>query len=101
MGDQSPLYDSYVPTNATSPHARPNMHYGIKVARNLNDIMQVTAIRAAVFMSEQRCPYEEEFDGNDFCGTHLIGYHRDEPIACLRARFFCEICQTRTSGSSP
>ena len=93
MQDRSPLYDSYIPTDGAPPHARPNRQYGIKVARNLNDIMHVTAIRAAVFMSEQRCPYEEEFDGNDFCGTHLIGYHRDEPIACLRARFFASFAK--------
>ena len=28
----------------------------IKVARTLEDLMQVTAIRAAVFMSDQACP---------------------------------------------
>ena len=65
--------------------------YRFKVARTLNDMMQVAAIRAAVFMSEQKCPYDEEFDGNDLCAaTHILGYVNDEPAACLRE-----------SGSSP
>ncbi len=67
--------------------------YAIKVARSLNDMMQVVAIRSAVFMSDQECPYGEEFDGNDFCATHLIGYVGDEPAACLRARFFASFAK--------
>jgi predicted GNAT family N-acyltransferase len=67
--------------------------YEIKVARTLNDMMQVIAIRSAVFMSEQTCPYLEEFDGNDFCAAHLIGYVDNEPAACLRARFFASFAK--------
>jgi predicted GNAT family N-acyltransferase len=44
-------------------------------------------------MSEQNCPYEEEFDGNDFCAMHLIGYVNGEPAACIRARFFADFCK--------
>lgn len=55
--------------------------------------MQVVAIRASVFMSDQSCPFEEEFDGNDFCATHLIGYMGHEPAACIRARFFADFCK--------
>lgn len=60
----------------------------VKIARNMEDMMRVAVIRAAVYMSEQDCPYEEEFDGNDFCAAHLIGYVGDEPVACMRLRFF-------------
>jgi predicted GNAT family N-acyltransferase len=60
----------------------------VEVARSLADMMQVVAIRAATYMSEQECPYDEEFDGNDFCGAHLIGYVGDEPAGCIRIRFF-------------
>ena len=60
----------------------------ISVARTIEDMMRVTAIRAAVYMAEQNYPYEEEFDGNDFCGTHLIGWVDKEPVACLRIRYF-------------
>src|ERR1700704_4691327 len=66
---------------------------GVRVARSLTDMMQVVAIRASVFMSDQSCPYYEEFDGNDFCATHLIGYRGFEPVACLRARFFADFAK--------
>ena len=91
MRDRSLLYDSYAPSNGSTQE--PTKRYGIKVASCLDDMMQITAVRSAVFMSEQQCPYEEEFDGNDFCGAHLIGYYYNEPIACLRARFFADFAK--------
>ena len=60
----------------------------VTTAKTIEDIMRVTAIRAAVYMAEQDCPYEEEFDGNDFCATHLIGWVNGEPVACVRVRYF-------------
>ncbi len=52
--------------------------------------MQVVAVRASVYMSEQACPYREEFDGNDFAGGHLLARIDGEPAACLRVRYFAE-----------
>jgi predicted GNAT family N-acyltransferase len=60
----------------------------ITVVRTLDDLQKVVAIRAIVYMGAQKCPCNEEFDGNDFCGMHLIGWIRGEPVACLRIRFF-------------
>ena len=60
----------------------------ITTVKTIEDMMRVTAIRAAVYMAEQDCPYEEEFDGNDFCATHLIGWVDGEPVGCLRIRYF-------------
>ncbi|WP_112324025.1 GNAT family N-acetyltransferase [Oceanibium sediminis] len=60
----------------------------VTTVKTINDMMRVTAIRAAVYMAEQDCPYEEEFDGNDFCATHMIGWVNGEPVACLRLRYF-------------
>ncbi len=60
----------------------------VTTAKTIEDIMRVTTIRAAVYMAEQECPYEEEFDGNDFCATHLIGWVDGEPVACMRLRYF-------------
>ncbi len=51
-------------------------------------MLQVFAIRAATYIADQQCPYDEEFDGNDFCAAHLVGYIDDEPAGCLRIRFF-------------
>ncbi len=63
----------------------------IVIARSIDDILQAVAIRAAVYMAEQACPYAEEFDGNDFAGaTHLIGRVDDQPAACLRIRWFAD-----------
>jgi predicted GNAT family N-acyltransferase len=61
----------------------------VTVARNLSDMALVMAIRAMVYMGEQACPYDEEFDGNDFAGaTHLILRRGDEPIGVVRLRWF-------------
>ncbi len=38
-------------------------------------------------------PYEEEFDGNDFSSTHLLGYVGDEPAGCLRIRYFASFAK--------
>ena len=37
----------------------------IEMVRDLNDYMKVVAIRSSVFLAEQDCPYDEEFDHND------------------------------------
>ena len=65
----------------------------VTVARSLEDMMRVMTIRSAVYMAEQECPYDEEFDGNDFSATHLIGYVGNEPAACLRIRYFADFAK--------
>jgi len=37
----------------------------LKVVSTVEELQQAFAIRSIVFMGEQRCPYNEEFDGND------------------------------------
>lgn len=81
-----PLYDSYVP-------GADEKEIGITVARTLEDMMRVAAIRNVVYMGEQECPYYEEYDGNDLSATHLIAYMGDEPIGCLRLRFFADFAK--------
>jgi predicted GNAT family N-acyltransferase len=65
----------------------------IRIARDMNDLMIVSTIRAAVYLAEQDCPYEEEFDGNDLMAAHFIGYIGDEPVGCVRARFFADFAK--------
>jgi predicted GNAT family N-acyltransferase len=84
--DELPYYDRY------RPGAQPE-DVSVTVAHSIEDLMRVVAIRSAVFIGEQRCPYGEEFDGNDFSGTHLIGYVGDEPVGCLRIRYFAEFAK--------
>lgn len=60
----------------------------VEVVRDLADFMKVVAIRSSVFLAEQDCPYDEEFDNNDLSACHLIAYLHDEPVATLRVRWF-------------
>lgn len=61
----------------------------VRIARTLDDLMQVMAVRAAVYFEEQHCPYAEEFDGNDFAGaTQLIATLDGEPAGVMRMRWF-------------
>jgi predicted GNAT family N-acyltransferase len=65
----------------------------VTVARSIEDLMRVVSIRSAVYIGEQECPYLEEFDGNDFSSTHLLGYVGNEPAACLRIRYFADFAK--------
>ncbi len=76
-----PIYDTY-------RHPARKGTVSVTIARTLEDLLKVSAIRSAVYIAEQECPYDEEFDGNDLCATHLIGYLGDEPAGCIRIRFF-------------
>src|SRR5215470_7279170 len=71
----------------------PEPYISVRVARTIDDFMRAAVIRGAVFIGEQKCPYEEEFDGNDFSATHLIGYVGDEPAGCLRIRYFSDFAK--------
>jgi len=62
--------------------------FKVDLVRDLNQFQQAATIRAATFMSEQDCPFDEEFDGNDLTATHLVGYDHDRPVARLRLRWF-------------
>ena len=78
------------PRSSSKPDSRA---ISIRIARDPNDLMLVTAIRAAVYLAEQDCPIEEEFDGNDLVAAHFIGFIGTEPAACLRVRFFGEFAK--------
>lgn len=84
--DKRPLYDSY--RGAASKTA-----IAVTVARTIEDMMRIVAMRSAVYIGEQECPYDEEFDGNDFTGTNLLGYVGDEPAGCIRVRYFADFAK--------
>ncbi len=66
----------------------------VRVARTLDDLMQVVALRSLVYMGEQNCPYREEFDGNDFAGsTHLLLHIGGEPAGVVRVRWFADFAK--------
>jgi predicted GNAT family N-acyltransferase len=61
-----------------------------RIARGMEDMLQVYAVRSIVFVNDQKCPFAEEFDGNDFASTHIVGYLGEEPVATMRLRFFAD-----------
>ncbi len=79
LSEVRPRYDRYqkgiVPT-------------GVTVVHGLDQLMKVAAVRSAVYMAGQNCPFDEEFDGNDLAATHLLAYRDDQPAGCMRVRFF-------------
>jgi predicted GNAT family N-acyltransferase len=80
-----PLYDSY--------RADKGEGLSVSVARSFEDLMRVVSMRSAIYIGEQECPYEEEFDGNDIAATHLIGYSGKEPAGCIRIRYFADFAK--------
>jgi predicted GNAT family N-acyltransferase len=84
--EQLPAYDCY--------SGRSNgRELSVTVARSMEDVMRVISVRSAVYMADQECPYDEEFDGNDFSATHLLGYVGNEPAGCLRIRYFADFAK--------
>lgn len=79
----------------TRPGARirPRLKLETRLVSTPDQMSKVMAIRAAVFMIEQNCPYDEEFDGNDYCSTHILGMVNGEPAATLRIRNFANFAK--------
>jgi predicted GNAT family N-acyltransferase len=66
----------------------------VDVARSIPELMEAFAVRTLVYLGEQRCPFEEEYDGNDFAGaTHLIARAGREPVGAMRIRWFADFCK--------
>jgi predicted GNAT family N-acyltransferase len=63
------------------------------ICSNGEEVSRAMAVRAAVFMIEQNCPYPEEFDGNDYCSAHVLGTIDGEPAAAMRIRYFADFAK--------
>ncbi|MEZ5652161.1 MAG: GNAT family N-acetyltransferase [Burkholderiaceae bacterium] len=50
------------------------------------DALRLACVRAIVFIAEQNCPFDEEFDGLDDAATQILGERAGEPVACGRIR---------------
>ena len=53
-----------------------------------DDLMDILAIRAVCFMEDEGLPKKIACDGNDFQATHVLMRCGDEPIGCVRIRWF-------------
>lgn len=65
----------------------------VRIVSSAEHFEQARAVRAAVFMQEQLCPYDEEFDGNDYSAQHVIGYLDGAPAATIRIRYFASFAK--------
>jgi len=72
-------------TKAVAP---PAPKIDVRPVRSFEDMAMIFAVRSSTYISEQFCLYAEEFDGNDFCATHLIGFIDGDPAGCIRLRYF-------------
>jgi predicted GNAT family N-acyltransferase len=57
-----------------------------RIATSPEEILKVYAVRSIVFIEEQRCPWELEFDGLDQHAIHILGEVDGEPAAAARIR---------------
>jgi predicted GNAT family N-acyltransferase len=69
--------------------------------RTLEEYQQAMALRAAVYMAEQDCPYEEEYDGNDFSCTHFLVKAGARPAGTCRVRWFAGFAKIERSTIIP
>ncbi|HEY3799748.1 MAG TPA: GNAT family N-acetyltransferase [Caulobacteraceae bacterium] len=77
-----------------SPVATPRAAITVTAVQSLDQMMQVMAVRSVVYMGEQVCPFDEEFDGNDFNGaTHLVARVGREPVGVVRIRWFADFAK--------
>lgn len=58
----------------------------VKKVENKEELEQAFHIREEVFIDEQECPPEEEFDGFDEESIHFIAYISGEPAGTSRYR---------------
>lgn len=73
----------------------------VEIARSLDQLAQVFALRGIVYVGEQQCPFEEEFDGNDLSGaTHLVAYIGREPVGAIRMRYFAGFAKLERAAVS-
>lgn len=70
----------------TRPNVRPTIE--IRQVRDFESLAHVISVRSATYLAEQFPLYAEEFDGNDFCATHFVGYVDGDPAGAIRMRYF-------------
>jgi predicted GNAT family N-acyltransferase len=77
------------------------VEFSASVVNSQDDLAKAFAIRSAVFISEQKCPYDEEFDGNDFCATHILAFIDGEPAGTMRVRWFADFAKVERFSVLP
>jgi predicted GNAT family N-acyltransferase len=93
FGIDTPQYRVAGAIEASDANRRNSPVVSAKTVNTINEWMQSMSIRASVYFGEENCPFDEEFDGNDFSGSQLIGTCNGEPAGCLRIRYFAEFAK--------
>ncbi len=91
----APLYDSY------QPGAMAALACSATLARSLEDLHKVIALRAAAYFSDNEHSYAKHFDGNDLSASHIIGYIGEEPVGTLRIRYFGDFARIERIAVRP
>ena len=73
---------------------RPEGEVEVRVVEGVEGLMQAFVVRAVVFVGEQRCRYDEEYDGNDMTCTHIVASVDGEPVGTMRIRYFGGFAKT-------
>jgi GNAT superfamily N-acetyltransferase len=60
----------------------------VHIARSFEEVIKAVAIRAIVYIGEGGWAFNEDWDGNDFCGTQMYACVDGEPAGSLRIRYF-------------
>jgi predicted GNAT family N-acyltransferase len=93
--DARPLYDSF------DRQGVQGKELSASIARNMEDLSIVFAIRASAYFSDEQHSYEKHFEGNDFSATHVIGWIGREPVATLRIRYFADFARIERIAVRP
>ena len=75
--------------------------FRVEVVKNMEQLMQIFALRAICFMEDTGLPYDHAFDGNDLQATHVVGYDGIEPVGTLRIRWFKDFAKIERTAFRP
>lgn len=62
----------------------------ILIVRSDDDFAGMKQVRQSVFVQEHHIPAEKEFDGNDYCATHILAKVDGRPAGTMRIRYFSD-----------
>lgn len=100
-GRMSLRHEETAPTDLHGRREANRPHISVNVVSDMSELVQSISVRSAVYVGEEKCPYDEEFDGNDFSCTHVIGRIGNEPAGCLRIRYFSEFAKLERLAVRP
>jgi predicted GNAT family N-acyltransferase len=67
-----------------------------QTCKTRRDRLAAFAVRSIVFIDEQECPFDEEFDEQDnpdSTAIHIVGYAKDEPVGAARIRCLPDVAK--------